>query len=100
MSNALKYTPSGGEISIFSEGEQTLVIADTGIGIAPEDLPRVFDKGFTGNNGRMDQKGHRHRALPLPSGGRAAGAHHLHHLQRGQGTQVHIGLGRPKFEVE
>ena len=56
LSNALKYTPEGGKISIFLDGETNLVIADTGIGIAPEDLPRVFEKGFTGNNGRMDKK--------------------------------------------
>ena len=35
---------------------ETLVIADTGIGIAPEDLPRVFEKGYTGYNGRTDKK--------------------------------------------
>ena len=58
LSNALKYTPEGGKISIFLEGETNLVIADTGIGIAPEDLPRVFEKGFTGNNGRMDRHLH------------------------------------------
>ena len=54
ISNSLKYTRSGG-ISIYAEGE-ALVIADTGIGIAPEDLPRVFDKGYTGYNGRADKK--------------------------------------------
>ncbi|HWQ58346.1 MAG TPA: sensor histidine kinase [Clostridia bacterium] len=54
LSNALKYA-SGGEIAIYTEGE-TLVIADTGIGISPEDLPRVFEKGYTGYNGRMDKR--------------------------------------------
>ena len=54
LSNSLKYTHSGA-ISIYAEGG-TLVIADTGIGIRPEDLPRVFDKGFTGYNGRADKK--------------------------------------------
>ena len=33
-----------------------MVIADTGIGIQPEDLPRVFENGFTGFNGREDKK--------------------------------------------
>ena len=33
-----------------------LTIADSGIGIAPEDLPRIFEKGFTGYNGRSDKK--------------------------------------------
>ena len=37
-------------------GLLTLVIEDTGIGIAPEDLPRVCEKGFTGYNGRADKK--------------------------------------------
>ena len=32
------------------------MIEDTGIGIRAEDLPRIFDKGFTGYNGRMDRK--------------------------------------------
>jgi len=55
LSNALKYTKSG-TISIYMEAEKTLVIQDSGIGIASEDLPRVFEKGFTGFNGRMDKK--------------------------------------------
>ena len=55
LSNALKYTPPGGRIRIYSELE-TLCIADNGIGIRDEDLPRVFEKGFTGYNGREDKK--------------------------------------------
>lgn len=55
LSNALKYTQSG-SVSIYIENSKTLCIKDTGIGIAPEDLPRIFDKGFTGYNGRTDKK--------------------------------------------
>ncbi len=75
LSNALKYTPSG-SISIYMDDSvldlqdcfcaekidsnhkhpQILCIRDTGIGIAPEDLPRIFDQGFTGYNGRTDKK--------------------------------------------
>ena len=54
LSNALKYTKEG-SISIYMEGDE-LAIRDTGIGISPEDLPRVFEKGFTGYNGRRDKK--------------------------------------------
>ena len=55
LSNAVKYTPSGGTVRIFCPGPETLVIADSGIGIRREDLPRVFDRGFTGHNGRVQQ---------------------------------------------
>ena len=57
FSNALKYTKQGG-ISIYMSPDRahTLVIEDTGIGIRPEDLPRVFEKGFTGHNGREDNR--------------------------------------------
>lgn len=64
FSNALKYTQQGG-IAIYGadaqgnpeEGEVSyLVIEDTGIGIRESDLPRIFERGFTGYNGRLDKK--------------------------------------------
>ena len=56
LSNSVKYTPPGGTVTITVTPEKVLCIADTGIGIAPEDLPRIFEKGFTGYNGRTDKK--------------------------------------------
>ncbi|WP_418257273.1 ATP-binding protein, partial [Evtepia gabavorous] len=90
----------GGKISIFLEGETNLVIADTGIGIAPEDLPRVFEKGFTGNNGRMDKKA---TGIGLYLCRRVTNL--LGHTisiasEPGVGTQVRLGLGRPQFDIE
>ena len=55
LSNALKYTPAG-SITITLESEKILRIRDTGIGVAPEDLPRIFENGYTGYNGRTDKK--------------------------------------------
>ena len=55
LSNALKYTPSG-SITISMVAPKTLCIRDTGMGIAPEDLPRIFEKGYTGYHGRADKK--------------------------------------------
>ena len=51
LSNSLKYTKNGA-VAITVESPKTLCITDTGIGIAREDIPRVFEKGFTGYHGR------------------------------------------------
>ena len=54
LSNAMKYTKQG-SIHIYGQ-DSTLYIEDSGIGIDPSDLPRVFEKGFTGLNGRNDKQ--------------------------------------------
>ena len=64
LSNALKYTTSGGIRirGLDRDGKGTnaqavyVVIEDDGIGIRKEDLPRIFERGFTGYNGRYDRK--------------------------------------------
>ena len=58
LSNALKYTKQGSVNISAEETEKGLkvLVCDTGIGIKSEDLPRIFEKGFTGYNGRMDKK--------------------------------------------
>ncbi len=54
LSNSVKYTHTG-SVRIYMENG-ALVVEDTGIGIRKEDLPRIFEKGYTGYNGRMDTR--------------------------------------------
>jgi hypothetical protein len=99
LSNALKYTPSG-SVSIYLQGEATLVIEDTGIGIAPEDMPRIFEKGFTGFNGRTEQAS---TGIGLYLCKRVCDrlGHSLAISSRlGMGTRVTLGLESVKLSVE
>ncbi|GAA0121040.1 MAG: sensor histidine kinase [Clostridium argentinense] len=59
LANSLKYTKEGGKISVIGQeidGDKLLIIEDNGVGIKSEDLGRVFEKGFTGYNGRQNYK--------------------------------------------
>jgi OmpR family two-component system bacitracin resistance sensor histidine kinase BceS len=57
LTNAVKYSPEGGTIiistKIKSSGNASMSITDEGPGIKSHDLPRIFDKGFTGGTGRI-----------------------------------------------
>lgn len=99
LSNALKYTPSG-SITISLVGEKMLRIEDTGIGIAPEDLPRIFENGYTGYNGRTDQKA---SGIGLYLCRRICAnlGHGICVSSRvDQGTAVEIDLAQAKLEME
>ena len=88
LTNALKYTPSGGSITVSQPEPLLLEVRDTGVGISAEDLPRVFECGFTGRLGRtgsspekstgiglylckqaLDKLGHRISITSPPEGG-------------------------------
>ena len=56
LSNAIKYTKNGIVSITFSEKENYLEIKDNGIGIKDSDLPKIFDKGYSGFNGIQNQK--------------------------------------------
>ena len=99
LSNALKYTGQDGTVRIYREGDD-LCIRDSGMGIAPEDLPRVFDMGYTGQNGRLDR---RSSGIGLYLCRRIC--RNLRHEIRiesvpGVGTTVRLTLGRPAFVAE
>lgn len=99
LSNALKYTGQDGTVRIYREGDD-LCIRDSGMGIAPEDLPRVFDMGYTGQNGRLDR---RSSGIGLYLCRRIC--RNLRHEIRiesapGAGTTVRLTLGRGDFLPE
>ena len=57
LSNALKYTENGKiAIQYLEDNKHALEIRDTGIGIRSEDIPKIFDRGYSGFNGRMNEK--------------------------------------------
>lgn len=58
VDNALKYTPSGGEVSLEArpeEAQAVIEVVDTGIGIDPEDVPRIWDRLFRGDRSRSQR---------------------------------------------
>ncbi len=99
LSNALKYTPEG-SVSIFVENDDTLCIRDTGIGINPEDLPRVFENSYTGRNGRGESHS---SGIGLYLCRRIC--YNLNHSieiesRPNEGTTVRIGFGRAAERLE
>ena len=100
LSNALKYTPPGGRIALYLEEDKTLVIEDTGIGIRAEDIPRIFERGFTGFYGRKVKK---YTGIGLFLCRRILSrlSHTIAIESRpGQGTRVRVGLASQKIELQ
>lgn len=99
LSNALKYTNEGFIHIYYDDTEHSLIIEDTGIGILPEDTARIFERGFTGHNGRINGQS---TGLGLFLCKRAADrlGHKLRVTsQVGKGTQVRIQFTMSRLEV-
>ena len=99
LSNALKYTPQGG-VSVYVEEPKTLCIRDTGIGIAPEDLPRVFERGYTGLQGHADKRASGIGLYLCRRICRNLGHTITAESRPGEGTTVRIKLEEKKITVE
>lgn len=99
VSNALKYTQTGSITIAFTDNYE-LMIGDTGIGIDAADLPRVFEKGFTGFNGRFE-KTSTGIGLYLVKRILAKLGHSIRiDSQLGIGTRVYIGLRRAQIAAD
>ena len=99
ISNSLKYTETGG-IKIYFKEPKMLVIEDTGIGIAEEDLPRIFEKGYTGYNGRTDGSA---SGIGLYLCRRICGNLHIGiqaESEVGKGTKIILDLNQYKLKDE
>ena len=99
ISNAVKYTSTGG-IRIYMKESGILCVEDTGIGISSEDLPRIFENGYTGFNGREDKRA---SGIGLYLCKRVCD--NLGHKisaesKQGEGTKILIDLNRQKVGVE
>ncbi len=100
LTNAAKYTGEGGTVTIGLDREGRLLLSDNGIGICPEDLPRVFEWGYTGNNGRLDKKATGIGLSLVKSAAEMLG-HSVEITSRpGEGTCVTLALQRQELEIE
>lgn len=99
LTNALKYQPEGGRVTVALAAPQVLTITDEGIGIRAEDVPRVFERGFTGHTGRAGEKStgiglYLCKQTCLGLGHRISLA-----SRQGEGTTVTVDMRREDFEA-
>lgn len=99
LSNSLKYTRKG-SVSIYVEEPLTLCIKDTGIGIAPEDLPRIFERGYTGYNGRQNSRASGLGLFLCKQICDKLGVKISAHSKLGEGTLLCLNLEQKKYQHE
>lgn len=99
LTNASKYTKEGGSVRIEKENG-LLVLRDTGIGIRPEDLPRIFEWGYTGYNGRLDKRSTGVGLALVKQVMEMLGNKMEIRSVLGEGTEVFLDLRRTELEAE
>lgn len=99
LSNAVKYTEKG-FVEISVSDEKLLSVKDTGIGIAQEDIPRIFEKGFTGYNGRENSKSTGLGLYLCEKAAKMLGHKISAQSEIGKGSVFTIDLHRDKLDVE
>ena len=94
LSNALRYTPSGGSITLAARaanGAVEIQVCDTGAGIAPDELPYVFDRFHRGDKSRHTENGESGLGLAIVKALVEAQAGRVWaESMPGQGTTVHL----------
>ena len=98
ISNALRYTPRQGSITVTAKADRasvTIEVADTGSGIAPEDLPHVFDRFYRADKSRARESGGSGLGLAIAKGiVEAHGGSIAAHSEAGHGTTLQVSLPR------
>lgn len=99
LQNALRHTPPGGIVAFEGKADQdqvTLTVADTGVGIAPDELPRIWDRFYRGDSSRARVTGGAGLGLALVRElVTAMGGSVSVESTPGQGSRFHIALARP-----
>lgn len=98
ISNSLKYTSSGSVEITFSDG--ILRIRDSGSGIPSDELPRIFENGFTGSNGRTDMRASGIGLYLCSRICKKLGHKIYAESEAGKGTTISVDLNREKFRIE
>lgn len=100
LGNAIKYAPKG-EIRMFlTNSAEELVIEDNGIGIRQEDIPRVFEWGYTGLNGRQEKRSTGIGLFLCRQAMDMLGQTIRIESEAGKGTRVYLGISKDRFSIE
>lgn len=95
LDNAAKYTPVGGWVRVIAPGDATLTIANSGPGIDPADLPRIFERFYRGEKSRSRETGGAGIGLAIVQNLVEAHGGTVTAHSDGEGTSLIVRLKRP-----